>query len=107
MDATQVKVRADAGGEGGVIFNSAVSLLQGLYPATSDYNTTLANGTIVTAPLSGYQTIPSTFGHHFWKAVFLMSTVVRPVESVEPDQDVSLEGWTSCTVRPIVSTLIA
>ncbi|KAF9534528.1 histidine phosphatase superfamily [Crepidotus variabilis] len=77
VDATQVKVRADAGGEGGVIFNSAVSLLQGLYPATSDYNTTLADGTTVTAPLSGYQTIP--------------------IESVEPDQDVSLEGWTSCT----------
>jgi len=55
----QVQIRADAGGEGGVIFNSAVSLLQGLFPATLDYNTTLANGTTITGPLGGYQTVPS------------------------------------------------
>jgi hypothetical protein len=47
--------RADAGGEGGVIFNSAISLLQGLFPGSSDYATTLANGTTVEGPLSGYQ----------------------------------------------------
>jgi prostatic aicd phosphatase len=56
----QVQIRADAGGEGGVIFNSAVSLLQGLFPATLDYNTTLANGTTITGPLGGYQTVPSS-----------------------------------------------
>lgn len=76
VDPTQLRVRADAGGEGGVIVNSATSLLQGLFPANTGYNTTLANGTVVTGPLGGYQYIP--------------------IESVEPDEDISLEGWTSC-----------
>ena len=48
-------VRADAGGEGGVIANSAVSLLQGLFPANSNYSTTLSNGTTIEGPLNGYQ----------------------------------------------------
>ncbi|KAK7689818.1 hypothetical protein QCA50_006457 [Cerrena zonata] len=72
----QVAVRADAGGEGGVIFDSAIALLQGLWPATSLSNTTLADGTTVVSPLGGYQYVP--------------------IESVEPNQDVSLEGFTSC-----------
>ncbi|KAH8085958.1 phosphoglycerate mutase-like protein [Cristinia sonorae] len=76
FDQTQVAVRADAGGEGGVIFDSAVALLQGLFPATRLSNTTLANGQVVTSPLGGYQYVP--------------------IESVEPNQDVSLEGYTSC-----------
>ncbi|KAK0503448.1 histidine phosphatase superfamily [Armillaria luteobubalina] len=71
VNLDQIQVRADGGDEGGVIVNSAMSLLQGLFPATSSYNVTLANGTNVVAPLGGYQ-------------------------SVEPDNDVSLEGWTSC-----------
>jgi len=72
----QLLVRADAGGEKGVIMNSAASLLQGLYPANSSYKTTLANGSTVTGPLRGYQYIP--------------------IESVEPGNDISLEGWTNC-----------
>ncbi|KAF8967093.1 phosphoglycerate mutase-like protein [Flammula alnicola] len=72
----QVEIRADGGGERGVIFNSAVSLLQGLFPGTADYKTTLANGSTITGPLGGYQTVP--------------------IESVNPDNDVSLEGWTDC-----------
>ncbi|KDR82623.1 hypothetical protein GALMADRAFT_835169 [Galerina marginata CBS 339.88] len=72
----QVQVRADGGGERGVIFNSAVSLLQGLWPGTPNYTTTLANGSTITGPLGGYQTVP--------------------IESVEPDNDVSLEGFTDC-----------
>ncbi|KAF5382703.1 hypothetical protein D9615_002817 [Tricholomella constricta] len=76
VNDAQFRVRADAGGEGGVILNSALSLLQGLFPGNSDVNTTLANGTTITAPLGGYQYIP--------------------VESVEPENDISLEGWTSC-----------
>ncbi|KAF4617308.1 hypothetical protein D9613_006002 [Agrocybe pediades] len=73
---SQIKIRADAGGEGGVIFNSAVSFLQGLFPPSGDYKTALANGTVVEGPMNGYQTVP--------------------IESVEPDNDVSLEGWTDC-----------
>jgi hypothetical protein len=76
FNQNQVKVRADAGGEAGVIFDSAVSLVQGLWPATANYNTTLANGTMIVGPLGGYQYVP--------------------IESVEPTNDVSLEGYTSC-----------
>ncbi|KAL7284705.1 hypothetical protein ACG7TL_002011 [Trametes sanguinea] len=76
VDINQVAVRADAGGEGAVILVSVQGLLQGLFPPTTDNNITLANGTTVVAPLGGYQAIP--------------------VESVEPNEDVSLEGFTSC-----------
>ncbi|CAL1713509.1 unnamed protein product [Somion occarium] len=73
---SQVAVRADAGGEGGVIFDSAVALLQGLWPPTPLSSTILANGNNITSPLNGYQFVP--------------------IESVEPNEDVSLEGFTSC-----------
>ncbi|KAL1744077.1 histidine phosphatase superfamily [Schizophyllum fasciatum] len=76
VNASQISARADAGGEGGVIYDSAVSLMQGLYPNTTAYNTTLANGTTIIGPLGGYQYIP--------------------IESVEPENDITLEGWTSC-----------
>ncbi|KAG8755225.1 hypothetical protein FRC12_010955 [Ceratobasidium sp. 428] len=76
FDQNQVRIRADAGGEGGVIFESALALAQGVWPAETGFNTTLANGTTVIAPLGGYQYVP--------------------IESVEPDTDVSLEGWTDC-----------
>lgn len=55
VDPDQVLVRADAGGEGEVIYDSALSTVQGLWPATAAYNETLANGTIVVGPLNGYQ----------------------------------------------------
>ena len=55
MNDAQLDVRADAGGEGSVIMNSAISLTQGLYPANAGYNTTLANGSTITGPLGGYQ----------------------------------------------------
>ncbi|TEB22716.1 phosphoglycerate mutase-like protein [Coprinellus micaceus] len=75
-DDDQIKIRADGGGEGGVIFNSALSMLQGLFPPTRQYNTTLANGTMVVGPLSGYQTVP--------------------IESVDSEENISLEGWVDC-----------
>ena len=55
VDPDQVLVRADAGGEGEVIYDSALSTVQGLWPATVAYNETLANGTVVVGPLGGYQ----------------------------------------------------
>ncbi|KAG6887776.1 hypothetical protein C0992_010785 [Termitomyces sp. T32_za158] len=76
VNNTQFRVRADAGGEGGVIVNSAQSLIQGLIPANPNFTTTLANGSKIGTPLDGYQYLP--------------------IESVEPTNDVSLEGWTSC-----------
>lgn len=51
-------LQADASDEGGVIYDSAVALSQGLWPISKNANTTLSNGTTVTAPLGGYQYIP-------------------------------------------------
>jgi len=55
VDEDQILIRADAGGEGGVIYDSAMSTMQGMWPADTGYNETLANGTVVVGPLSGYQ----------------------------------------------------
>lgn len=68
--------RADAGDEGGVIYDSAIALVQGLFPPAPTNFITLANGSNVSAPLNGYQYVP--------------------IESVELT-DVSLEGYASCT----------
>ncbi|KAK0194677.1 histidine phosphatase superfamily [Armillaria mellea] len=72
----QVKVRAKAGGEGDPVFDSTIALLQGLFPPTPRNSIVLANESVVTAPLGGYQYVP--------------------VETVEPGNDRSLEPWTSC-----------
>ncbi|KAH9924627.1 phosphoglycerate mutase-like protein [Epithele typhae] len=50
--------------------------VKGLWPPTSSSVIQLANGTNVTSPLNGYQYVP--------------------IESVESNEDVSLEGFTSC-----------
>ncbi|OCH91096.1 phosphoglycerate mutase-like protein [Obba rivulosa] len=76
FNTTQVIARADAGDEGFVIYDSAIALVQGLWPPTNLSTTRLANGTNITSPLDGYQYIP--------------------VESVELDQDVTLEGFADC-----------
>ena len=61
FDSSQVHVRADAGGEGGVIYDSAIALTQGLWQPTTQSTIKLSNGTNVTSPLNGYQYIPSQF----------------------------------------------
>jgi len=58
VNTSQIKVRADAGDEGGVIFDSSIALLQGLYPPSPAQVTTLSNGTTVTSPMGGYQYVP-------------------------------------------------
>jgi prostatic aicd phosphatase len=55
VDPDQILLLADAGGEGDVIYDSAVSTMQGLWPANAGYNETLANGTFLVGPLGGYQ----------------------------------------------------
>ncbi|KAI0258976.1 histidine phosphatase superfamily [Gloeopeniophorella convolvens] len=75
FNSSQVLFRADAGDEGSVIYDSAISLAQGLWPNSTAYNTTLANGTNVVGPLGGYQYVP--------------------IESVESN-DISLEGFADC-----------
>lgn len=44
FNQAQVHIRADAGGEGGVIFDSSIAVAQGIWPASTGFNTTLANG---------------------------------------------------------------
>ncbi|GAA5864430.1 hypothetical protein JCM8547_005817 [Rhodosporidiobolus lusitaniae] len=77
MVGSQISSIADAGGEGSVIWDSAVALWQGFYPPRLDIsNMTLANGSIVTSPLGGYQYVK--------------------VETVIPTDDVDFEPWTNC-----------
>lgn len=59
VDDRQLLIRADNGGEGGTIVDSAVALLQGLYPPTPRSRTNLANGTTVVGPFGGYQYVTS------------------------------------------------
>ncbi|EMD39680.1 hypothetical protein CERSUDRAFT_81063 [Gelatoporia subvermispora B] len=76
FNQSQVIARADAGDEGFVIYDSAIALVQGLWPPMTTSTDLLANGSTIESPLGGFQYIP--------------------VESVELDQDVSLEGFAEC-----------
>ncbi|KAJ7481841.1 hypothetical protein FB451DRAFT_1170981 [Mycena latifolia] len=55
---------------------SVGALLQDLYPPTPSFNITLANGMNVVGAFGGYQYVP--------------------VESVQPNLDISLNSFTSC-----------
>ena len=55
FNQSQVNILADIGDEGFVVYDSCVSLTQGLWPLTADNNITLANGSTIVAPLGGYQ----------------------------------------------------
>ncbi|SPO22008.1 uncharacterized protein UTRI_02003_B [Ustilago trichophora] len=70
----QIEVQADAGGEGGVIVESANAFMQGLFPAFND-TLMLANGTTVA-----------------WDG----RAQLIPIETIEPDQSFVMEPWTSC-----------
>lgn len=76
FNPAQVFIQADCGDEGGVIYDSCVSVTQGLWPATLSNNVTLANGTTITAPLGGYQYVP--------------------IDAVNPSLSPILEGFTNC-----------
>ncbi|KAF7292721.1 hypothetical protein MIND_01170400 [Mycena indigotica] len=75
-DIHQLLMRADSSGDGTVFQQSVTAVIQGLYPPTSKYAIQLANGTTVEGALGGFQYIP--------------------IESVEMNQDVSLNGLLSC-----------
>ncbi|KAJ7603517.1 histidine phosphatase superfamily [Mycena polygramma] len=72
----EILVRADSSGDGTVFQQSVSAVIQGLYPPTRDYAITLANGSTVIGALGGFQYIP--------------------IESVEMNEDVSLNGLLSC-----------
>merc|ERR1719487_570239 len=70
---------ADAGGEGSVIYDSALAFWQGFYPPNpSTANITLSNGTDIVSPLGGYQYVK--------------------VQSVSPQDDIDFEPWSNCAV---------
>ncbi|KAG8907955.1 hypothetical protein FRB99_001463 [Tulasnella sp. 403] len=71
----QSVIKADMGENGNVIFSSALAVTQGLWPATQT-NSTLPDGSSVLGPLNGYQYVP--------------------VRTVDPNNDLYLEGYTSC-----------
>jgi hypothetical protein len=58
VDTHQVHALVKAGGEGTVVFDSSIATLQGLFPPTPKNKMTLANDTVVVAPLGGYQYVP-------------------------------------------------
>lgn len=72
-DWNQVQVMADAGGEGTVIVDSAIALMQGLYPPTNQ-SIVLANGTTVS-----------------WTQAQLIQ-----VDTITNEDEVWLEGYTDC-----------
>jgi hypothetical protein len=65
VDNNQIHIRVKAGGEGTVVFDSAIALLQGLFPPNLDNRIELANGTTIVAPLSGYQYVPGERNHPY------------------------------------------
>ncbi len=79
FNQSSVIVQSDDAGEDGTLFDGAQALMQGLWPPSQQEAIFLANGTTITSPLGGYQYIP--------------------IDSVDPDEDISLEGAPSCTVR--------
>ncbi|KAJ6597460.1 phosphoglycerate mutase-like protein [Mycena vulgaris] len=72
----EILVRADSSGDGTIFQQSVSAVIQGLYPPTRDYKITLANGSTIVGGLGGFQYIP--------------------IESVEMNEDVSLNGLLSC-----------
>ncbi|CAK5273971.1 unnamed protein product [Mycena citricolor] len=76
VDIHQILVRADSSGDGTVFQQSVAAVVQGLYPPTDQYEITLGNGSTILGAMGGYQFIP--------------------IESVEMNQDVSLNGLISC-----------
>ena len=54
-NSQQTQFKADAGCDGSVCLDTALAIAQGLYPATKASNQQLADGTVVTSPLNGYQ----------------------------------------------------
>jgi hypothetical protein len=58
VDNREIHVRVKGGGEGTVVFDSAIALLQGLFPPNVNNKIVLANETTIVAPMGGYQYVP-------------------------------------------------
>jgi lysosomal acid phosphatase len=97
VNLDQVHARIKNGGEGRVVFDSTIALLQGLFPPTPSNTIVLANETTVTAPLGGYQYVPG----ECYIYEYVDSLTPLSAETVEPSNDRSLESWTDCPVFAI------
>jgi lysosomal acid phosphatase len=64
VDNHEVHVRAKGGGEGTVVFDSVIALLQGLFPPNPNNKIVLANETTIVAPMGGYQYVPGMLKSH-------------------------------------------
>jgi lysosomal acid phosphatase len=94
-----VQVHVKGGGEGPVVFDCAIALLQGLFPPTPKNRIVLANDSVVTAPLGGYQYVPGGEANPFLNSFLAKFYDFLPtVETVEPNLDRTLESWTDCPV---------
>ncbi|KAF8333105.1 phosphoglycerate mutase-like protein [Cantharellus anzutake] len=74
-----VRFDADMGGQGHVIYDSAVALSQGMWPPVNIRDVpsiTLANGSTIKSPLGGFR--------------------FTSINQIHPWDDVSLEGWLEC-----------
>ncbi len=79
VDLDQVHARIKNGGEGRVVFDSTIALLQGLFPPTPANTIVLANETAITAPLGGYQYVPGgCYIHETDRIVSLTPLQLRP-----------------------------
>lgn len=96
VDLDQVHARIKNGGEGRVVFDTTIAILQGMFPPTLANSIVLANETVITAPLGGYQYVPGEC-YIFYICWGRFSNPVA-AETVEPSNDRSLESWTDCPV---------
>jgi lysosomal acid phosphatase len=100
VNLDQVHARIKNGGEGRVVFDTTIALLQGLFPPTPANTIVLANETVITAPLGGYQYVPG----ERYICDMCRGRFPDPVaaETVEPSNDRSLESWTDCPVITVI-----
>ena len=78
VNLDQVHARIKNGGEGRVVFDSTISLLQGLFPPTPSNTIVLANDTTIIAPLGGYQYVPGEcYTYNMYRVVSLTSLQLR------------------------------
>ena len=99
VDLDQVHARIKNGGEGRVVFDTTIALLQGMFPPTLANSIVLANETVITAPLGGYQYVPGEL--YFFFICWGHFSNSAAAETVEPSNDRSLESWTDCPVSAI------
>jgi len=79
VNLDEVHVRVKNGGEGRVVFDATIALLQGLFPPNPENAIELANETKVVAPLGGYQYVPGGCRLcYLSKFVWLTSLQLRP-----------------------------